>query len=71
MGLGIKMAECQENETLMKISNYAEAIRAVGLKKLMIKLKGAGTLEEDYKYDTFKTHYRRLKEKQTGLFLIY
>jgi hypothetical protein len=63
------MMESKKNETLMKVSNYAEAIRSVGLRKLMNDLLDAGILEEGYKYDTFKSLYRRLKEKQTGLFL--
>jgi hypothetical protein len=63
------MTDNQDQETLMKISNYAKAIKSVGLRKLMNDLIDAGILEKGYKYDTFKTNYRRLKEKQTGLFL--
>jgi hypothetical protein len=58
-----------DKETSRRIDNYSKAIKSVGLKKLMNNLIDAGILKENYSYDTFKANYRRLTERQTGIFL--
>lgn len=65
----MKKIPALDEEANKRIDAYAVAIRHFGLQELLNKLKEAHILESDYKYNTFKTQFRRLKENKSGPFL--